>query len=45
LELDCLPDDTINVFGLGGEDAGIMEQDAMSQVKVVRCHGRLVWMI
>jgi hypothetical protein len=38
LVLDFLPDDTVNIFGLGGEDASIMEQDAMPQVKVVRCH-------
>jgi hypothetical protein len=38
LELNCVPDDMINVFWLGGEDAGIMELDAMSQVKVVICH-------
>jgi hypothetical protein len=31
----CLPDDAVHMSGFGGDDAGVMELDAMSQVDTV----------
>jgi hypothetical protein len=34
----------IYVSGFGGEDAGVMWLDVVTQVATVLCHGSLVWM-
>jgi hypothetical protein len=39
IELHWLPDDMVHVTGFGGEDAGVMKLDAVSQDDTVLCHG------
>jgi hypothetical protein len=45
LNLNCLPDDTVLVSGLSGDDTVVLEPDAMSQVDALSCHGQPVQMI